>query len=57
MFPVDPASLLARAAKDVAQRRPEPEGTIADGQFRGAGEAAALEVDQKLAAQLCVLSR
>jgi hypothetical protein len=28
---VDPASLLARAGKDLAQRRPEPERTIADG--------------------------
>ena len=51
-----PASLLAGAAEDLTQRRPEAQGTIAGGQFRGAGEAAALEVDQQLAPALRALA-
>lgn len=48
--------MLARAAKHLAQRRPEPEGTVSDSQFRGAGEATALEIEQQLAPALRALA-
>jgi len=48
--------LLARAAEDLAQRRPEPESAIADGQLRSAGEATALQIRQQLAPALRALA-
>jgi hypothetical protein len=44
--------LLAGAAEHLAQRRPEPECSVSDGQFRGAGEATALQIEQQLAPAL-----
>jgi hypothetical protein len=40
---VIPAALVARGRKDLVECRPESEGTIADRQQRGFGQAARLE--------------
>lgn len=49
---VDPATLLPRRSKHLAQRGPEPQGTVADGKFRVLFQAAPLEIEQHLAPAL-----
>ena len=49
---VDPAALLPRRGKHLAQRRPEPQGTVADGQLGVLFQAAPLEIKQQLAPAL-----
>jgi len=53
---VDPASLLARVGKDLAQCRPEPKRAVADSQFRGHRQAALLQSLQQVAPAVRVLA-
>jgi len=49
---VNPAALLLRRGKHLAQRRPEPESPIPDGQLGVLFQAAPLEIEQQLAPAL-----
>ena len=49
---VQPAALFLGGGKDLAQRCPEAERPVTDGQFRVLGQPAALEVKQELAPAL-----
>ena len=53
---VDPAFLLARFGKDLAQRRPEPERSVADGQFGRHREPTLLQPLQQVAPAVGVLA-
>ena len=44
---MEPASLLRRRAKDLTQRIPDPQSTVADGKIRRMGEASALQIKQQ----------
>jgi len=45
---VEPAALLFRGVKDLAQRIPEAQGTITDGKIRGMGKTTPLEIKEQL---------
>src|SRR5690606_35079265 len=45
----DPTPLLARGGEDLAQRGPEPERTVTDGQLRILLQTPAPEIQQELA--------
>ena len=49
---VEPAALFLRRGEHLAQRGPEPQGTITDGQLGVLFQAAALEIEQHLAPAL-----
>ena len=51
-----PATLLADGAVDLAERLPEAERAVADGELRRHRQAAALEVKQQLQAALLALA-
>ncbi len=53
---MDPAALLAGLAVDLAQRLPEAERAVADGELRRYRQAAALEVEQQLQPALLALA-
>ena len=49
---VEPATLFFRRAKDLAQRIPEPQSTIANGKIRRMGKTAPLQIKQQLSPTL-----
>ena len=51
-----PAALFAGFSVNLAQRLPEPQGTVADGQFGTGFEAPALEIEQQLPPALRALA-
>ncbi len=46
---MNPAALLPRGTVDLAQRLPEPEVAVADGELRAELEAPVAQVDEQLA--------
>src|SRR5207344_3129628 len=53
---VNPTALVAGARKDLLDRLPEAERTVADGQVRRDLEATPLDVDEEFAPALCALA-